>query len=136
MESALSVASQIDLVYAHNDPGARGAYLAAQRAGRADDILFVGIDALQGEGVAWVREGILDASFEYPTGGAVAVETALKVLNGEQVPQEITLSSRYFTPENVDDGGAELSEIEGYTPSTGPAGEPGSESASAGTAAR
>lgn len=116
MESALSVADDIDLVYAHNDPGARGAYLAADRAGRADDILFVGIDALEREGQAWVREGILDASFEYPTGGAKAVEIAQQILAGEDVPKEVVLPSRFFTPENVADGGADLSEIEGYTP--------------------
>ena len=34
MESALSRFDRIDLVYAHNDPGAHGAYLAAKAAGR------------------------------------------------------------------------------------------------------
>ena len=34
MESALARKPDIDLVYAHNDPGAHGAYLAAQAAGR------------------------------------------------------------------------------------------------------
>ena len=34
MESALARFDKIDLVYAHNDPGAHGAYLAAKAAGR------------------------------------------------------------------------------------------------------
>jgi ribose transport system substrate-binding protein len=108
MESALARFPQIDLVYAHNDPGAHGAYLAAKAAGREKQIKFVGIDALPQEGVAYVRQGILDATFEYPTGGAEAIATALKILQGERVPQEITLGSRLFTRDNVAAGGQPL----------------------------
>src|SRR5512137_2433746 len=46
MESALARFDNIDLVYAHNDPGAHGAYLAAKAAGREKKMAFVGIDAL------------------------------------------------------------------------------------------
>lgn len=105
MESALARFEKIDLVYAHNDPGAHGAYLAAKAAGRERDIKFVGIDALPQEGQAYVRQGVLAASFEYPTGGKEAVENALEILNGKQVQKEITLSSRVFTKENIDTGG-------------------------------
>jgi len=97
MESALARFDQIDLVYAHNDPGAHGAYLAAQAAGREKDIMFVGIDGLAQEGQVYVQQGILNASFEYPTGGKEAIETALKILNGQTVEKEITLPSRTFT---------------------------------------
>jgi ribose transport system substrate-binding protein len=99
MESALARFEQIDLVYAHNDPGAHGAYLAALAAGREKEILFVGIDALPQEGQAYVSQGILSASFEYPTGGKEAVETAVKILGGQPVEKEITLDSRVFTKE-------------------------------------
>ncbi|HWX20561.1 MAG TPA: substrate-binding domain-containing protein [Candidatus Binatia bacterium] len=108
MESALSRFSKIDCVYAHNDPGAHGAYLAAQAAGREKEMLFVGIDALPQEGVAYVQQGILDATFQYPTGGAEAIDTALKILHGEAVPKEITLGSRVFDKECVGQGGREL----------------------------
>jgi ribose transport system substrate-binding protein len=108
MESALARFSKIDLVYAHNDPGAHGAYLAAQAAGREKEMLFVGIDALPQEGVAYVKQGILSATFQYPTGGEEAIDTALKILKGEKVPKEIVLGSRIFTPENVDKGGDPL----------------------------
>ncbi len=109
MESALARFDDIDLVYAHNDPGAHGAYLAAKAAGREDDILFVGIDALPQEGQVYVKQGVLAATFEYPTGGKEAIETALKILNGEQVPKKITLGSRIYTPQNVDSGGEPIS---------------------------
>lgn len=105
MESALARFSHIDAVYAHNDPGAHGAWLAARAAGREKSIVFIGIDALPHEGVAYVSQGILAASFEYPTGGREAVETVLSVLNGEKVPKEITLPSRVFTKENAGRGG-------------------------------
>lgn len=108
MESALSRFPKIDLVYAHNDPGAHGAYLAAQAAGREKEMKFVGIDALPQEGVAYVSQGILSATFQYPTGGAEAITTALKILAGEKVPQEITLGSRLFTKDNVAQGGQAL----------------------------
>jgi ribose transport system substrate-binding protein len=107
MESALSRFDRIDLVYGHNDPGAHGAYLAAKAAGRAG-IQFVGIDALPQEGVAYVNQGILDATFQYPTGGAEAIETALKILKGEPVPKEIVLGTRLFDKSNVTQGGQEL----------------------------
>ncbi len=110
MESALARFQVIDLVYAHNDPGAHGAYLAAQAAGREKDIIFVGIDALPHEGQVYVRQGILAASFEYPTGGRQAIETALKILRGQEIQKEITLPSRVFTQENIDQGGAWLEE--------------------------
>lgn len=110
MESALARFEKIDLVYAHNDPGAHGAYLAARAAGREKDIKFVGIDALPQEGQVYVRQGILAASFEYPTGGAEAIATALDILNGKEVPKEIALSSRIFTQENIANGGEVLPE--------------------------
>lgn len=108
MESALSRFSKIDLVYAHNDPGAHGAYLAAKAAGREKEMMFVGIDALPQEGVAYVTQGILDATFQYPTGGGEAIETALKIFKGEKVPKEITLGSRVFDKQNVASGGKAL----------------------------
>jgi len=110
MQSALARFPQIDAVYAHNDPSAHGAYLAARQEGKGREktIKFIGIDALPHEGVRYVREGILTATFEYPTGGKEAIETALKILKGEQVPKNITLGTRIYTKENVEQGGEPL----------------------------
>lgn len=105
MDSALSRLPKIDLVYAHNDPGAHGAYLAAKAAGREKEMKFVGIDALPHEGVAYVEQGLLDATFQYPTGGREAIETAAKILRGEKVVKSMTLGSRMFTKDNVKQGG-------------------------------
>lgn len=96
MESALARHKNIDLVYAHNDPAAHGAYLAAKASGRENEIIFVGIDALPQEGQAYVSQGLLAASFEYPTGGTEAILTALDILNGKPVTKNIALASRVF----------------------------------------
>lgn len=105
MESALTRFPEINLVYAHNDPGAYGAYLAAKAAGREKDIIFVGIDGLPHEGMAYVEQGILNVTFEYPTGGKEAIENALKILAGEEVPKHLVLPSRFYTKENIASGG-------------------------------
>lgn len=106
MESALAREPQIDLVYAHNDPGAHGAYLAAKQARRA--MRFVGIDALPHEGVEYVKQGILDATFLYPTGGPEAIKMALEILAGKAVPKNVVLGTRIYTKENVARGGEEI----------------------------
>jgi ribose transport system substrate-binding protein len=68
----------------------------------------VGIDALPHEGIAYVEQGILDATFQYPTGGAEAIANALMILAGEPVPRNIVLGSRVFDKSNVQDGGRPL----------------------------
>ncbi len=115
MESALARYPQIDLVYAHNDPGAHGAYLAAKAVNRENEMMFVGIDALPHEGQIYVQQRILAASFEYPTGGKEAIQTALDILSGKSVPKEITLPSRVFTQENIEQGGEILKDIKAQT---------------------
>lgn len=112
MESALSRFEDIQLVYAHNDPGAHGAWLAAKAAGREKDIIFVGIDGLPQEGQQYVKQGVLGASFEYPTGGKEAIENAVKILGGEKAEKKIVLPSHYYTPENLAAGGTLLNSPE------------------------
>jgi len=110
MASALSRFDKIDAVYAHNDPSAHGAYMAARQEGKGREktIKFIGIDALPTEGVRYVKDGILTATFEYPTGGKEAIETAIQILSGKKVPKNITLGTRIFTKDNVDKGGEPL----------------------------
>jgi len=97
MQKALEQHDEIDAVFAHNDPGAHGAYQAAKQAGREKQIVFVGVDALPHEGIKYVKDGILDATFQNPTGGAEAIDIALRILAGKQVPKSVVLESRIFT---------------------------------------
>ena len=95
MQIALAAHEHIDLVYAHNDPMAVGAFLAAKAKGRDREMKFIGIDALPGPdgGRQAVADGTLEATFVYPTGGKEAVDTAAAILAGGQVPKRITLAT-------------------------------------------
>lgn len=75
----------VDLIFAHNDRMASGAFKAAKELGVQDSILFVGIDALPGEegGIEKVLRKELTATFIYPTGGDRIIQLALKILNDE-----------------------------------------------------
>lgn len=112
MASALAKNAKIDLVYAHNDPMAHGAWLAAQEEGKGREktIKFVGIDALPKEGMKYVEQGVLTATFYYPTLGPEAIDTALKILTGEKYPKRITLPTKLYTKENIAQGGEVMGE--------------------------
>ena len=103
MADALDAFDQIDLVYAHNDPMAYGAFLAAKDVGRDQDILFLGIDAIPEEGVKWVHEGSLTATFLYMTPGAEGIRQALKLLRGGQIESRITLPTATIDASNAAD---------------------------------
>ncbi len=107
-QDALKANREIDLVYAHNDPMAHGAFQAARAAGREAEIRFIGIDALPDEGVRWVRSGELTATLLYPTPGEAGLDIAVKLLRGEQVEKRTTLGTRVFTKDNVERGGEEI----------------------------
>ncbi len=110
MKSALSRFQKIDGVYGANDPAAHGAWLAAKQEGKGREktIKFIGIDALPHEGIRYVREGILHATFEYPNGAKEAIESSLKILNGQKVPKKIVLGTRIYTKETLPKGGKAL----------------------------
>jgi len=101
-ETVLQTHPKIDIVYAHNDPMAYGAYLAAKEAGVEKNIKFIGIDGNPDEGAVWVKEGKLAATFLYPTPGEKGLETALKILAGENAPKKIVLDTATITKENAD----------------------------------
>jgi ribose transport system substrate-binding protein len=101
MATALRNFEDITMVYGHNDPMAYGAYLAAKDAGRADDIIFVGVDGLPGEGVTWVNNGELAATFLYPTPGAEGLRQALKYLDGKDVPRNVVMDTMIITKDNA-----------------------------------
>lgn len=104
MDAILKSQPQIDVLFSHNDPMAEGAYLAAEETGRAQDIGFVGIDALPipSGGIKAVEQGRLAASFVYPTGGQQAIEAAKKLLiSCEDVPKTQTLETELITQRNA-----------------------------------
>jgi len=105
-EAILQAEPSIDVVYAHNDPMAEGAYLAADAAGRAGEMKFIGIDALPipSGGIKAVEAGRLSATFVYPTGGSEAVATAEQVLlECADVDQKQILETELVTADNAAD---------------------------------
>ena len=103
MADALERFDNIDLVYAHNDPMAYGAYLAAKDAGREKSILFLGIDGIPDEGVRWVHEGVLTATFRYKTPGAEGVRQAMRLLHGEEIPPRVILPTMTIDKANAEE---------------------------------
>lgn len=105
MTEVLRVQPSIDAVYAHNDPMAIGANLAARQLGRDREMIFVGVDGLGGPagGIAKVRDGVLAATFVYPLGVREAVEVSRRMLADPAyaAPKTLTLNSFPVTRDNA-----------------------------------
>jgi ribose transport system substrate-binding protein len=104
MLEILRAQSSIDMVYAHNDPMAVGAYLAARDLGREKQMTFIGIDGLGGPegGIKKVMDGVLAVTFYYPLCVDKAVEIGERLLHDHGFrpekqyflePEEITQES-------------------------------------------
>ena len=88
-DSLLSIYPDFDLIYAHNDFMALGIDSLLRDKGLRDRIKILGTDASPGQGIDAVKEGRIDATFIYPTEGHRIIETAFKILNGEDVDRVI-----------------------------------------------
>jgi len=90
MKNAIRLNIPIDLVFAHNDEMATGVYEAYQVYNEKEKPKIIGIDALPGTngGIQKVLDGILDATFIYPTGGEKAVQIAVRILRHEPYDKE------------------------------------------------
>ena len=101
MTEVLRAQPKIDIVYGHNDPMAVGAYLAAKELNRENEMIFVGVDGLDGPagGVQKVKDGILAATFVYPLCVDKAVEVGNRILHdpGFHPEKEYTLESTIVT---------------------------------------
>jgi len=97
--------SKLDLIYAHNDPMALGAYLAAAGQGKQKDIKFIGIDglAIPDGGIRAVQQGQLAGTFIYPTGAQEAVDTIVKMTKGEEISSKQVLPTTAVTPQNAEE---------------------------------
>ncbi|GAA2432885.1 substrate-binding domain-containing protein [Actinomadura vinacea] len=103
MQQWLSRHKKIDLVYAHNDPMALGAYLAARAQNRQGQLKIIGIDglAIPDGGIRAVQQGQLATTFVYPTGAKEAVDTLAAIQQGKQVGKKQTLGTTQVTKENA-----------------------------------
>lgn len=101
-QNILQAESSIDGVFAHNDGMVLGAIQAAESAGRADDIVFVGFDAIA-DAVQAVQDGRLAATVAQQPAriGSLGVETAMSQMQGESVEDFIPVPLALVTSENA-----------------------------------
>lgn len=104
MQQWLSQGTKINLVYGENDDMALGAILAAQGAGKADQMKFIGIDglAIPTGGIRAVQQGSMLTTFIYPTGAEQAAATAEAIATGQSVEKKQTLPTTQITKDNAD----------------------------------
>jgi signal transduction histidine kinase/DNA-binding response OmpR family regulator len=103
LPQALDKLPDIDIVFAHNDVMAYGAYEVFKTTRPGSDVKFIGIDALPGPaaGIQLVDDKVLSASFLYPTGGEEAIRIANRILHKEHFDKDNLLLSTVIDPKNV-----------------------------------
>ena len=89
----------IDFVFGQNDRMAVGASKVLARVG----IKYCGIDGLPGEGngLACVRDSILEASYIYPTHGDEVLQLAMNILEGKPYKKDNRLMASLVTRDNA-----------------------------------
>lgn len=104
MNRILKKTQDFDYVFAHNDRLAWGAYEAARKMGLQHRYKFAGIDgmATKGGGLELVRDGILEASYLYPTKGDEVIALAMKILKHQPFERDNYLSTSIITKANAE----------------------------------
>ena len=93
---------QINAVFCQNDEMALGALNALVQAGKKDNVLVVGVDAID-DALQSVKDGKMDATVYQDCKGQAegAIEAAYKLAKGESVEKEILIPFILVTTENV-----------------------------------
>lgn len=117
MRQYMDAGKPVDAVFGHNDAEAWGAQQAAKEKNREKQMLFVGIDGLPGEnqGVDLVDQGVMTASYIYPTKGETIVPLAMNILQGKPYKRMNYFQSALVTAENAKLIDMQYKEIEGQT---------------------
>ncbi|MBP1647231.1 MAG: Periplasmic binding protein domain protein [Bacteroidetes bacterium] len=103
MQNVMQAHPDLQAVFACNDLMALGAIEAIAASGRTGSIVVVGFDAID-EAKEAIRSGTMDATVaQYPAEmGRVAVESAVIVLKGGEVPAFVPVKIELITKANVD----------------------------------
>ena len=104
MKLAIEQHDDINLVFAHNDYMAIGAYEVLQSNYKTNRPFLLGIDGLPGpnDGVNAVIQKKMNATFLYPTGGAEAIQLAFKILNKKIFKKNIILKTVVIDSDNAE----------------------------------
>lgn len=87
-----------DAVFGQNDRMALG---ARDALGYPEDISFFGVDALPDAGLQDVIDGVLTASYLYPTRGDLVMDLAMRILRGDPFERETLLESALVDSHNA-----------------------------------
>lgn len=89
--------SDLNAIFAINDPSALGARAALENAGKADQIKIVGFDG-QPEGKQAIKDGKIYADpIQFPDKiGAETVRAFIKYMNGDDVPKEVLIPTALY----------------------------------------
>ncbi len=103
MKKFLELNEPFDLVFAHNDVMALGAYKEYMRKFKKKNAFFIGVDGLPGtsSGIQAVMDRKLDATMLYPTGGSLAITLAWDLLNNKPVMKQNILNTLVIDSTNV-----------------------------------
>jgi ribose transport system substrate-binding protein len=101
-QNMLQAHPDIDSVFACSDLMALGAIEAIRAAGKTGTIKVIGFDALDDAKKA-IAAGTMEASVaQFPSEmGKAAVESAVKVIRGEKIPDDIKVKLELVTKDNV-----------------------------------
>lgn len=101
-ENLIQSGQQVDVICANNDEMALGAINAFENAGMLDKVVVGGVDAT-GDALNAMAAGKLEVTvFQDAKGqGQAGVDTAIKMVNGEEVPDIINVPYQLVTPENM-----------------------------------
>ena len=104
MKRILQQTQDFDFVYCHNDRMAIGAYNIVQQMGITRPYRYTGVDgmATEGGGLEMVKEGILEASYLYPTKGDELIALVLKILSHQPFKRDNYLSTSIVTESNAE----------------------------------
>jgi ABC-type sugar transport system substrate-binding protein len=102
LEEILKEDSNANIIFAHSDYMALGAYYATVKT-NLRNIKIIGVDGLEGPkgGKELVKDGILQGTFTCKTGGKEAVDYALRILNKEDIPKKVLLECNKITKETL-----------------------------------
>jgi ABC-type sugar transport system substrate-binding protein len=93
----------INVIFAHNDMMALGAAVNLNQTRKSAYIISVGGYSVKNSDLLAIKEGMINATFTYPTGGEIAVDTIMDIMSGKDVPKEIEIESQLVNEDNVDD---------------------------------
>ncbi len=92
----------INVIYAHNDMMALGAAVNLKQTRKSAYIISVGGYSVKNSDLLAIKEGLINATFTYPTGGDIAVNIIMNIMSGKDVPRLIELPSQLIKDDNVD----------------------------------